>query len=181
MSLNRRDLIKSSLFTSGAAAAAVVLAAMPRGASADSAGDVAILQTALALERQAIAAYQVGAESGLLKGPVLDVAVKFQSHHKAHASLMAATIEKLGGKVPAEPAVASYAFPVEQLKSANDVLAFAAGLEEGAGRAYLGAVPQFANRDLARAAASILGDETMHWAVLLSALGKDPVPAAFIG
>ena len=51
--------------------------------------------------------------------------------------------------------------------------------EKGAASAYLGAVPQFANRDLAKAAASILGDETMHWAVLLGALGENPVPAAF--
>lgn len=47
--------------------------------------------------------------------------------------------------------------------------------------AYLGAVPLFDNRDLSRAAASILGDEAMHWAVLRSVLGEDPVPAAFVG
>jgi len=37
-----------------------------------------------------------------------------------------------------------------------------------------------ANRDLAQAAASILGDEAMHWAVLRQALGEAPVPAAFM-
>ena len=47
--------------------------------------------------------------------------------------------------------------------------------------AYLAAVPAFGNRDLARAAASILGDEAMHWAVLRNVLGEDPVPAAFVG
>jgi hypothetical protein len=26
-----------------------------------------------------------------------------------------------------------------------------------------------------------LGDETMHWAILLNVLGEDPVPSAFIG
>ena len=41
-------------------------------------------------------------------------------------------------------------------------------------------MPSFYTRDLAKAAASILGDETMHWAVLLSVLGEDPVPVAFI-
>jgi hypothetical protein len=30
------------------------------------------------------------------------------------------------------------------------------------------------------AAASILGDEAMHWAVLRQALGEEPVPAAFV-
>jgi hypothetical protein len=38
----------------------------------------------------------------------------------------------------------------------------------------------FADKDLAKAAASILGDETMHWAVLRNALGENPVPGAFI-
>ena len=45
---------------------------------------------------------------------------------------------------------------------------------------YLGAVPVFANRDLSKAAASILGDEAMHWAILRQALGEDPVPSAFV-
>ena len=46
--------------------------------------------------------------------------------------------------------------------------------------AYLGAVPIFGNRDLAKAAASILGDEAMHWAILRNALGETPVPSAFV-
>ena len=47
--------------------------------------DVQILNTALGAELEAIAAYQVGAESGLLQKPVLDLAVTFQGHHKEHA------------------------------------------------------------------------------------------------
>jgi rubrerythrin len=61
------------------------------------------------------------------------------------------------------------------------VLQFAAGLEKGAVSAYLGAVPLFMDRQLSRAAASILGDEAMHWAILRNALGEDPVPIAFVG
>jgi hypothetical protein len=87
-------------------------------------------------------------------------------------------VEKLGGKPVA--AKNRYQFPVEQLKTQADVLRFAAGLEKGAVSAYLGAVPLFRERDLARAAASILGDEAMHWAVLRHALGENPVPDAFV-
>jgi hypothetical protein len=54
-------------------------------------------------------------------------------------------------------------------------------LEKGAASAYLSVLPSFHNKELVSAAASILGDETMHWAILLNALGEDPVPAAFIG
>jgi len=41
-------------------------------------------------------------------------------------------------------------------------------------------VPLFDNRDLSKAAASILGDEAMHWAVLRHVLGEPPVPVAFV-
>src|SRR5688500_150944 len=140
--------------------------------------DVQLLNTALGAELEAIAAYQVGAESGLLKQPVLALAVTFQGHHKEHADLLAKTVKTLGG-APAT-AKAKYAFPVEKLKTQADVLRFAAGLEQGAVSAYLGAVPLFANRELAKAAASILGDEAMHWAVLRQALGEAPVPSAFM-
>jgi rubrerythrin len=143
-------------------------------------GDANILNTALGAELEAIAAYQVGAESGLLQKPVLDLAVQFQGHHKAHADLLAQTVKKLGGKPAEAKKAAEYKFPVEKLKSQADVLRFAAGLEKGAVSAYLGAVPLFANRDLSKAAASILGDEAMHWAILRQALGENPVPEAFV-
>ncbi|MEP6792330.1 MAG: ferritin-like domain-containing protein, partial [Ramlibacter sp.] len=159
---------RSGLVLSGAAVALLAgndaLAAETGGGTA---GDVQILNTALGAELEAIAAYQLGAESKLLQKPVLDLAVTFQGHHKEHADLLAKTIAKLGGK--AVLAKAKYDFPVEQLKSQADVLKFAAKLEQGAVSAYLGAVPLFGNRDLAKAAASILGDEAMHWAVLRQA------------
>ena len=77
-------------------------------------------------------------------------------------------------------AKAKYQFPVEKLKAEADVLRFAAGLERGAISAYLGAVPLFADHNLAQVAASILGDEAMHWAVLRQVLGENPVPSAFM-
>lgn len=180
----RRDFLRQAgFFGLGIAAAMPLLVPTRVLAAAPSTGvehDIAILNTALALEYQGIAAYQVGAESGLLQKPVLGVAVKFQGHHKAHADILAETVHKLGGKPVSAKKPGEYGFPVASLKNQADVLRFAAGLEEGAASAYLGAVPQFSNRDLARAAASILGDETMHWAILLNAIGEDPVPAAFI-
>ncbi|HET7809220.1 MAG TPA: ferritin-like domain-containing protein [Steroidobacteraceae bacterium] len=186
--LGREGLItsrRSFLGVSGTALSATAVALLSGReslAAADKAAapanDVAILNSALAAELEAIAAYGVGAGSGLLKGPVLALATTFQGHHKQHADVLAGTVKKLGGK-PAE-AKAKYEFPVETLKTQNDVLRFAAGLEKGAVSAYLGAVPMFKDRELAKAAASILGDEAMHWAVLRNAVGEEPVPAAFV-
>lgn len=164
-------------------AAIALLAGVPRltqaagNAEGQTLTDIQILNAALAAEREAIAAYQVGAESGLLKKPALKTAVQFQGHHKAHADVLAGTIRKLGGTAAEPPA--KYNFPVSQLKSQKDVLEFAAKLERGAVTAYASAIPKFDNRDLSHAAASILSDEAMHWAILRQVLGLDPVPGAF--
>ena len=175
----RMFLGRSGFVLSGAAVALLAgNESLAAGAGAAGAGDVQILNTALGAELEAVAAYQAGAESRLLQADVLKLALSFQGHHKEHADLLARTVEKLGGK-PVQPK-GRYAFPVEQLKSQADVLRFAAGLEQGAVSTYLGAVPLFGNRDLAKAAASILGDEAMHWAILRQAVGEVPVPAAFV-
>ena len=182
---NRRQFLRASgaVLSGGAVALlagapSLALAADKKKGDKHAESDVRILNTALGAELEAIAAYQVGAESGLLQKPVLDLAVTFQGHHKEHAEVLRSTITKLGGK--AVEAKTKYTFPVETLKTQADVLKFAASLEKGAVSAYLGAVPVFGNRDLAKAAASILGDEAMHWAVLRNALGEAPVPAAFV-
>ena len=139
--------------------------------------DVRILNTAISAEQEAVAAYKLGAESGLLEAGILKVAVKFQGHHKEHIDALSKAVKSMGGN-PVE-AKKDYAFPVEKLKQQSDVLEFAAGLERRAISAYAGAIPVFGNRDLSAAAASILADEAMHWSVLLSVLGLDPVPGAF--
>ncbi len=177
----RRSFVSAGLLSAAAVAllgGSDALAAKKAGSAAAGA-DIEILNAALAAEHQAIAAYQVGAGSGLLTPAVKSLALEFQGHHKAHADLLAATVNKLGGK--AADAKANYDFPVNQLKTQADVLRFAAGLEKGAVSAYVGAVPKFDDRELSRAAATILGDEAMHWAVLRNALGEAPVPAAFVG
>jgi len=178
----RRALSVSGAVLSAGAVALLggrdAMAAGKKVSQAEIEADIRILNTALGAELEAIAAYQVGAESGLLTSGVLPVAVQFQGHHKEHADALAATVRKLGGKPVA--AKAKYAFPVENLKNQTDVLRFAAGLEKGAVSAYLGAVPLFADRALSQVAASILGDEAMHWAVLRQVLGESPVPSAFM-
>ena len=175
----RAFLGQSGLLLSGTAIALLAgRDALAKGSKDAGASDVRILNTALGAELEAIAAYQLGAESGLLKKPALDLAVTFQSQHKEHADLLAKTVKTLGGKPVA--AKAKYTFPTDKLKSQEDVLRFASSLEKGAVSAYLGAVPIFNNRDLAKASASILGDEAMHWAILRYVLGEPPVPSAFV-
>lgn len=146
------------------------------GGSGDAAADVKILNVALGLEHEAINAYQLGASSGLLQKGVVDVAVLFQTHHKAHRDALVATIQKLGGAPVAEKKLEDYAkaLKADTLKSQNDVLALAAKLELGAANAYLGVIPSFKDPNLAKVAGRLAADETEHWTLLNKALGGKP-------
>jgi rubrerythrin len=176
---SRRNFMRSS---GALSAAAVALLAgkdvMAAGMNGDMSKDVSILNVALALEHEAINAYQLGAGSGLLQKPVLDVAVAFQGHHKAHRDALMATIEKMGGKPVAEQKLEVYAqgLNAASLKNQADVLSLAARLELGATNAYLGVIPAFQNTELAKVAARLAADETMHYTVLTQALGR-PLPS----
>ncbi|MBI3196761.1 MAG: ferritin-like domain-containing protein [Rhodospirillales bacterium] len=146
--------------------------------TSNAAGDVSILNTALGLENEAISAYQLGAMSGLLQKPVLEIAVMFQTHHKEHRDALIATIRKLGGTPVAAKSDAEVgkALNAAALKSQADVLRLAQRLEKGAANAYIGVIPSFGDRALAQVSARLAADEVMHWTVLSQAL-KDPLPA----
>jgi rubrerythrin len=161
------------------AASPVAAHAAKRKGAAATAADVDILNVALGLEHEAIEAYQIGAESGLLQKPALDVAVSFQSHHKAHRDALVATIGKLGGQAVEAKPRAEYvsALNVAAIKSQADILKLAARLERGAANAYLGVIPSFNDKALAQVSARLAADETMHWTALASALGE-PLPTA---
>lgn len=182
--LRRRGLLRGSGITVLSASAVALLAGCEKmaiaqsGNGASAASDVGILNTALALENEAISAYQLGAQSGLLQKPVLEVAVLFQTHHKEHRDALIATIRKLGGTpVPAKgDAEVAQALNAAALKTQTDVLRLAQRLEKGAANAYIGVIPSFGDRGLAQVSARLAADEAMHWTVLTQAL-KDPLPA----
>ena len=189
---NARDIIATPsrrLFLGNAGKATLSVAAiallagkgnMAFAAAGKEEQDVSILNVALGLEHEGINAYTLGAQSGLLQKPVLDIAVKFQSDHKAHRDALIATIEKMGGKPVAEKKLDEYAkaLKADTLKSQNDVLELASRLELGATNAYLGVIPSFKDASLAKVAARLAADETMHWTILNNALGR-PLAAAF--
>ncbi len=152
--------------------------ALAQGMGGDMTKDVSILNVALGLEHEAINAYQLGAGSGLLQKPVLDVAVRFQADHKAHRDALIATIQKMGGTPVMEKKLDDYAkaLKADTLRNQGDVLDLAARLELGAINAYLGVIPAFGSKDLAKVAGRLAADETLHFTVLTNALGR-PLPA----
>lgn len=176
---SRRHFMRSS---GALSAVAVALLAgkdvRAAGMNSDMSKDVSSLNVALALEHEAFNAHQLGALSGLLQKPVLDVAVAFQGHHKTHRDAPMDTIEKMGAKPVAEMKLDAHAQSLNaaSLKNQADVLSLAARLELGATNAYLGVIPAFQSAELAKVAVRLAADETMHWTVLTQALGR-PLPA----
>jgi rubrerythrin len=178
--LSRRNfLATTTLLSAGTVALLAGNTALAQGLATNPSADVGILNVALGLEHEAINAYQLGAGSGLLQKPVLDIAVSFQSHHKQHRDALIATIQKLGGRPVEEKKLDEYAKALNAaaLKSQGDVLDLAARLELGATNAYLGVIPAFKDAALAKVAARLAADEAMHWTILTNALGR-PLPAS---
>lgn len=173
--MQRRDLFRSAAragLALGLAAAGRPLVALPSPDAAD-VDDIGLMNTALALEHQAIWAYGLAGRSGLLSEKSKEVGLAFQGSHEIHRDLLVDAVRRKGG-TPAD-AKKEYVFAVP-LGNEKDVLELAFQLEVGAARAYLSVVNRFHDRALSASAAKILSDEVLHATVLRSVLGRDVVP-----
>ncbi len=173
----RRDLLRYTGTTLSVAAIGLVTGHGIKAAhAADASQDIAILNAAIALEHEGIAAYQIAATSGLLQPAIVDIGVTFQGHHKGHRDVLVKAVETLGGKPAEEKSLEAYAADLKAatLKNQEDVLRLALGLEQGAANAYLGLIPSL-GADYHQVAAQMAGDEAFHAAILGQALGE-PIP-----
>lgn len=143
--------------------------------------DIDILNKGLEAERFAIAAYEIAAATGVLSEGIIEVAKTFQSHHGQHAHKLHETIISLGGEPVKALPQEEYAKKLPpRLIDEKSIIHYALILEKGAAITYLNVIPEIENPKIAQAAASILGDEAMHWATLRNALGLVPVHVSFI-
>ena len=141
------------------------------------AGDVQVMQGALAGEHVGIAAYRLAGASGLLQADTLKVAMIFKGHHEQHRDALANLIRKAGG-MPVEPRTdAEYVkdLNLEALKNQTDVVRLATKLEMAAANAYAGQVAALDDLQLARLFTQIAADEAVHWTTLNNASGT-PIP-----
>jgi hypothetical protein len=177
---SRRFLIAGAGFvTLGVAAGCTaVTPTPPRSTAID---DAALLNNVLGLEHEAIAAYDAALAGGALGASDAALAHAFQADHAKHAEALVRAIIRLQDKPVAARAPEDYRFALDALRQRDDALRFLVGFEQGLALAHLGAVPAFAEKNLAKGAAGILGVETMHWSALRLALGEAPVPAPFLG
>lgn len=178
---SRRRFFRTSGMSVAGASAAVLAACsddtknpVQLGPDESDQADVEILNGVLDLELQAIAAYKAGA--GRLGGERLAIFKVFLEQEQAHADGLAGTIRDLDGR-PNRPK-SDYDFP--QLRTEADVLRFALDLENTAIAAYIDALPKLSEKELRSMSSSIITNEAEHVSVLLDALGREPVPGAFV-
>jgi rubrerythrin len=136
-------------------------------------GDLGIANYALTLEYLEADFYSKVSNSGMLKGKLADLAMRFGNEEQAHVDALIALIKKAGGK----PAVAPKTnFPLDDEKS---ILKLAATVENLGARAYLGQAAHIQDKEILAAALSIHSVEARHAAVLNLATGAKPAPDAF--
>ena len=178
MTTRRRDLFARVAQTGlalGLAAAGRPLMGLPdaKAKGDGAADDLTLMNTALALEHEAIWAYGLAGNSGLLSAKAKEVGLLFQGSHEIHRDLLADAVKRKGG-APVDPKK-EYTFGLP-LANEKDVLELAFKLEVGAARVYLYVVDRFQDRALSASAGKILSDEVLHATVLRSVLGREPVP-----
>lgn len=174
----RRDFLLTAGLTVGAGL--IVAPGLAQAQSGD--GDVGILNGALALEHEGIAAYRLTGASGLLSAGALQVATVFMGHHAQHRDALARLVRDAGGS-PVEPrSDADYveALSLGTLKSEGDVVALATRLEQGATNAYAGQVAALSDKSLVHLFTQLSADEAVHWATLNNAMGTAIPAQAFL-
>jgi hypothetical protein len=168
-----RGLPKSGvLAAAGLGTAMVALLASP--AFADKTMDVQMLQTAASIENLAVATYAtaltldfIGGASA--NGVVKAFAEKTKDQHSQHAEAFNAAATRLGGKAQDQPdpvllGVVNNAKPT--LTGPAQVVDLALELEDGAAQTYVANTGTYTNKNARSVAASIMGVEAQHAAIL---------------
>jgi rubrerythrin len=136
-------------------------------------GDLGIANYALTLEYLEAQFYSDAAESGMLKGKILELAKGFGAEEQEHVDALIAMVKKAGGKPAAKPKAK---FPLDSEKS---ILELAATVENLGSSAYLGQAGNIQSKEILAAALSIHTVEGRHAAVLNLATGAAPASGAF--
>lgn len=139
--------------------------------------DIAIMNTALELERTALAAYGLGAaEAAGTTGRLLrDLAAQEREHERA----LVEAIDGLGGTPRKERPREEYARGFPPFDSAAAVVRFGVDVENTAIAAYVEALPKLSSAGLRQMVVAILTNEAEHAALLRLELNQFPAAEAF--
>lgn len=171
-----RANILGAITVLGVAGPLAFSASRAAGAKIDPA-DVALLNGLLASAHAGIHLYNGAFEAKILTAPVALALNQFATDYNAHRDLLIGVITA-GGGVPVPEAATSQ---VDPTTTEGSFLAGALSFERQTAGIYLVAIPEFKNRELTKAVASILGVVTAHVALLAEALRENPAfPTSFV-
>jgi hypothetical protein len=174
----RRTTLLRGLPKSGVLAAAglgtAMAAVLASPAFAGKTMDVQMLQTAASIEHLAVATYDTALTLDFIGGasanPVVKTFVaKTKEQHQQHAAAFNAAATRLGGKAQDQPdpallGVVNNAKP--SLTGPAQVVDLALELEDGAAQTYVSNTGTYANSNARAVAASVMGVEAQHVAIL---------------
>jgi rubrerythrin len=164
---------KSSSSATNTMAASTPMAAGKTGTEQFGKGDLGIANYALTLEYLEAQFYNDAAESGMLKGKILELAKGFGAEEQEHVDALIALIKQAGGKPASKPKAK---FPLDSEKA---ILDLAATVENLGANAYLGQAGNIQDKEILAAALSIHSVEARHAAVLNLATKAAPASGAF--
>lgn len=170
----RSDFLrKVALGGTGLVGGSMLMGAMaPKAMAAPTAGDVAILQFALTLERLEAAFYTRGVLGARLSGRLRGVATTIRNHEVAHVRFLEKALGSAAGTSP------RFNFGATT-RSSSAFLKTAIVLEDTGVRAYGGQVANISDKGVLTAAAQIHAVEARHAAALRYIAGSSPAPTAF--
>jgi hypothetical protein len=134
--------------------------------------DQTIARTAASLENFAVAVYDkaiMNAAALKISDGVAKAAVLFKSQHTEHASAFNAAATQLGGQPYTDPnptAAKAFEATIAALKTEQDVLKLAFGLEQIAAQTYQGVGMKLSTPMLRQTAMTVGGVEARHMAIL---------------
>jgi len=134
--------------------------------------DQTIARTAASLENFAVAVYDkaiMNAAALKIGAPVAKAATLFKSQHDEHAKAFNAAATQLGGQPYTDPnptAAKAFSAQIAALKTEQDVLKLAFGLEQIAAETYQGVGMKLSTPMLRQTAMTVGGVEARHMAIL---------------
>jgi ferritin-like protein len=158
--------------TESGAATPTTAAGTPTTAAGGNKTDQTIARTAASLEIFAVAVYDkaiMNAAALKISDPVAKAAVLFKSQHDEHAKAFNAAATQLGGQPYTEPnptAAKAFEATIAALKTEQDVLKLAFGLEQIAAQTYQGVGMMLSTPALRQTSMTVGGVEARHMAIL---------------
>jgi hypothetical protein len=156
----------------GATTETTAAATATTAASGGNKTDQTIARTAASLENFAVAVYDkaiMNAAALKISGGVAKAAVLFKSQHEEHAKAFNAAATQLGGSPYTDPnptAAKAFEATIAALKTEQDVLKLAFGLEQIAAQTYQGVGMKLSTPMLRQTSMTVGGVEARHMAIL---------------